>query len=255
MSEWSRAIAKRIAQLQQKKYRALNRQFLVEGPKLVEEALIQNRFPVHTIIGTEDFLDQLPSARKNIAFYSVTARELKKISSLKTPQGGLAVLNMPEQSEIPRGAFLIYLDELQNPGNLGAIFRSAEWFGVDGILIGEGTVDPFNAKVAQASMGSILRVPFARCSYDQCDELSENYQFVGADMSGTPIQQFTPDGPAILVIGNEGRGLSPEMRNRLQAQISIPQHPAGHAESLNAALSASIIMYAWSSQKNSPSPS
>jgi len=246
MSEWSRAIAKQIAQLQQKKYRALNRQFLVEGPKLVEEALLQNRFPVHSIIGTEDFLEPLHTARKNIAFYSVTARELKKISSLKTPQGGLAVLDMPSTHESPHGSFMVYLDELQNPGNLGAIFRSAEWFGVDGILIGEGSADPYNAKVVQASMGSILRVPFAACSYEDCDELYNKYQFVGADMSGTPIQELSPARPVILAIGNEGRGLSMEMRKRLDHRVSIPQHPSGEAESLNAALSASIIMYAWS---------
>jgi len=249
MSEWTRAMGKRFAQLQQKKYRTQHQQFLVEGPKLVGEALIQNRFPLHCIIGTQEFLKELSAPRKNIPFYSVPAREVKKISSLKTPQGGLAVLNMSPEEEPVAGSFLLYLDALQNPGNVGTIFRSAEWFGVDGILIGDGTVDPFNSKVVQSSMGSLFRVPFSHCSPDQCDKLQSSYSFVGADMQGTPICEFEASGPSILVIGNEGKGISGDMRNRLEYEISIPQHSGGKAESLNAALSASILMYAWRTKK------
>lgn len=221
----------------------------MEGPKLVEEALFQNRFPVHSIIGTEDFFNLLSPEAKNMAFYPVSAREVKKISTLKSPQGGLAVLEMNPSDSIPTGPFLLYLDALQNPGNLGAVFRSAEWFGVDGILLGEGTVDPFNPKVVQSSMGSILRVPFAECSVKQMDELFEDYYWLGADMEGTPIQSIEPKENTILAIGNEGHGLTADTTNRINERVSIPQHPKGHAESLNAALSASILMYAWMSKK------
>ena len=252
MTDWTRAKAKQISQLQQKKYRIQYKQFLVEGPKLVKEALLQNRFPVRSIIGTEDFLELLPSKSKNIDFYSVSAREVKKISSLKNPQGGLAVLDLSSDANLPEGSFLIYVDALQNPGNLGTIFRSAEWFGVDGILIGEGTVDPFNSKVVQSSMGSILRVPFADCSLDQLECGMSDYHWVGADMYGTSIEDMKPTESTILVIGNEGRGLTEPIENKIQARVSIPQHPSGQAESLNAALRASIIMYAWGRHKNNP---
>ena len=164
MTKWSRSLAKEISRLQQKKFRQSNRQFIVEGPKLVEEALRQNRFPVQSVIGTQDLLDRMSSNIKNIAFYSVPTTEIKKISSLRNPQDIVAVLRMPSEMALPSGSFLIYLDNLQNPGNLGTIFRSAEWFGVSGVLIGEGTVDPFNPKVVQASMGSLLRKPFSFCS-------------------------------------------------------------------------------------------
>jgi TrmH family RNA methyltransferase len=252
MISWTKAKAKHITQLHQKKFRTQYQQFLVEGPKLVEEALFQNRFPVHSIIGTEEFFDLLSPEAKNMAFYPVSAREVKKISTLKNPQGGLAVLEMNNDEQIPSGAFLLYLDALQNPGNLGAIFRSAEWFGVDGILLGKGTVDPFNPKVVQSSMGSMLRVPFADYSAIQVDKVLKDYYWIGADMQGTPIHAIEPKENTILVIGNEGRGLTADTVNIIQERVSIPQHPQGKAESLNAALSASIIMYAWTSKKNSP---
>jgi TrmH family RNA methyltransferase len=249
MAKWSRSLAKEISRLQQKKFRQSNLQFVVEGPKLVEEALQQNRFPVKSVIGTQNHLDRMSSNTKNIVFYSVPTTEIKKISSLRNPQDILAVLSMPSEQIMPTGSFLIYLDNLQNPGNLGTIFRSAEWFGVSGILIGEGTVDPFNPKVVQSSMGSLLRMPFSFCSHDELDQLSKKYELVAADMTGTSIEEFTPPLPTILIIGNEGSGLSPNLRNKRIQSVSIPQHPQGKAESLNAALSASVIMYSWQQKK------
>ncbi|NBC24404.1 MAG: hypothetical protein GVX78_02175 [Bacteroidetes bacterium] len=246
MNDWSRASAKHITQLQQKKYRLQYQQFVVEGPKLVEEALQQNRFPVRSIIGTEDFLQRISPIPKNIDFYPVSDREVKKISSLKNPQGGMALLDINISPALPSGSFLIYLDALQNPGNLGTIFRSAEWFGVDGLIVGEGTVDPFNSKVVQSSMGSLLRVAFSTCSWDQLHEWGSEYTWVGADVEGTPLYKIKPPKPLILAIGNEGQGLSKPIQMKLNDRVSIPQHPVGQAESLNAALSASVIMYEWS---------
>lgn len=249
MAKWTRSLAKEISRLKQKKFRQNNRQFIVEGPKLVDEALQQQRFPVQSVIGTQNLLDRMSLRSKNIAFYSVPTTEIKKISSLRNPQDILAILKIPAEMTLPRGSFLIYLDNLQNPGNLGTIFRSAEWFGVSGLLLGEGTVDPFNSKVVQSSMGSLLRMPFSFCSNKELDQLSKKYELVAADMKGTPIQEFNPSWPSILIIGNEGSGLSSNLRNKECQFVSIPQHPEGEAESLNAALSASVIMFSWQQKK------
>lgn len=244
ITELSRSLAKDFARLQQKKYRVATEQFIVEGPKLVEEALQQSRFPVRAIIGTIDFLQQFQTPNKNIDFYSVGPRELKKISVMKTPQDGLAVLqSVPILA--PRGKLLLFLDELQNPGNVGTIFRSAEWLGADGLLLGRDSVEPYNPKVVQASMGSIFRLPFYDCSLDRLKEYAQSYDILGADIGGRPISECDTSAPSIIVIGNEGRGISSDVQELIQKTISIPQAKGGRAESLNAAISAAIITYEW----------
>jgi TrmH family RNA methyltransferase len=244
ITELSRSLAKDFARLQQKKYRVATEQFIIEGPKMIEEALQQSRFPIRAIIGTAEFLQQFQTPNKNIVFYSVTPRELKKISGMKTPQDGLAVLQS-KSMEAPQGNLLLFLNELQNPGNMGTIFRSAEWLGADGILIGSDSSEPFNPKVVQASMGSIFRLPFYDCSLASLKNYAQSYDILGADIGGRPIKECDTSKPSIIVIGNEGRGITPDVQEIIQQTISIPQTSGGQAESLNAAISAAIITYEW----------
>jgi len=245
---------KLLTALQVKKYRQKYRKFIVEGEKMVAELLAQQRVGVSALFATAAWMEQ--NAPILSAFLEkttlVTETELKKISTLSTPNSVLAIAEMPadpasilnSQFSILHSPFSIafYLDGLQDPGNVGTILRTADWFGMPAMFCSPDCADVFSPKVVQASMGAVLRVPTAELPLaDLLAALPPDTPVMGAVLGGQNVFEVKLPAHGLLVIGNEGRGLSPETERLLTHRLTIPRHPQGRAESLNAAVAAGIL--------------
>lgn len=234
---------KLIRSLQLKKYRKQHNLFIAEGKKLVEDLLLSRLEPF-----------RLLTTQKSEAhtYELIDEKTMKTISGLETPSTHFAVFKIPKphtfDSLRPERFFALYA--LQDPGNLGAILRSLDWFGPLPAVILSGTVDPFSQKVVQASMGSIGRVPLILTDNETLSSYisKQKIPLLAAHMTGHPINQMSPPDRCCIVIGNEGQGLSdfPLIPEKI---ISIPPSPYTTCESLNASVSAGILAY-WLSKSN-----
>ena len=227
--------------LHQKKFRKEHHLFIVEGVKSITEFL-DSDYTVNTIYYTPSFEPKLDKLPEKVKLIEVTEAELKKISSLSTPQDALAVVEMPaRQNPEPenfRGKTTLVLDGIQDPGNLGTIIRTADWFGFREIICSEDTVEAYNPKVVQATMGSLSRM---RVYYTQLDKFLETagLPVFGALLDGRPIYEVDFGQQGFVVLGNEGNGISEKVRNKITIPVTIPRF--GNAESLNVAISAAIF--------------
>lgn len=229
---------KLIKSLHQKKYRDLNGLFIVEGKKCVSE-LLESDLEVEFLLTTQNLADSFPQAT------IISQKEMDAISALKTAPGILAVTKFPKRSDLNLGNKVIILDNLKDPGNLGTIIRTAEWFGITDIILSPESVEEFNPKVIQSTMGSFFRVNMHRKSLADSilDLKSKGYTVLGADMEGTSIKEMNWPDKMGLVIGNESHGISSEVSALIDEKITIPG--SGNAESLNAAVATSIIISHW----------
>ena len=226
-----------IQSLDKKKYRQKYNLFSVEGNKIIKE-LPNSDYEVETIYST----DPEKIAATGINTESITEVNLKKISFLQHPKDSVAICKVPQQRVLDNIPIQLVLDGIQDPGNLGTIIRLADWFGIEQIVCSLDTVDLYNPKVIQASMGSFLRVNV--CYVDLHDYLI-NYQFpiLGTDMMGENL--YTTEFPErfSLVFGNEGNGLRPSTEQLLKQTITIPRFGKHQStESLNVSMSAGIIL-------------
>lgn len=238
---------KYIQSLHRKKIRDQESLFLVEGDKLVKEAFKSN-FNVKTLCAKPDFIaENRLCIPKSVDLIEVTAVELKKISILQSPQRALALVEMPQlvsfQEKMLRGLSLV-LDGIQDPGNLGTIIRSADWFGIENIYCSSDTVDCYNPKVIQATMGAIFRV---HIHYLGLSELLQkafdaNVPSYGAFLEGNCIYDTNISDDAILVMGNEGNGIRPEIESHITERINIPTYALRGSESLNVGIATSICL-------------
>jgi RNA methyltransferase, TrmH family len=240
-----------LLSLHTKKYRQKYRNFLVEGIKMVGELLQQTRFPVVAVFGTEQWASEHPAEVAFLADRFTVAQEadLKKVGTLTTPNQVLAVAAYPAEAPTwPAGdGWLIYLDGLQDPGNMGSVLRIADWFGWQGVVASPDTVDAFSPKVIQSGMGACLRVPvFEDITLADLRARLPQRQVWGAIMDGKPLWSAQSAASGILVIGNEGRGIRSEHLSLLDHGITIPRGADGGAESLNAAVAAGILVAALS---------
>ncbi len=230
--------SKFINSLKQKKYRDANRCFVVEGTKMFEEAVKAGvNVEICAFIGdSSGFSFRLPQRS-----FQTSERELQQMSSFKTANRILAVCSQLNDSKpIDWSKPVVALDGVSDPGNLGTIFRMCDWFGIDQLICGSGTVDQYNPKVVQATMGSVFRV---KTQYGDLAELlsqrPENHPVLYADMGGESIYDLEFPSVFTLVMGSESHGVSQEIRALDAKSIAIPQFGSG--ESLNVAVSASII--------------
>jgi TrmH family RNA methyltransferase len=233
-----------LTALQVKKYRQKYRNFTVEGSKMVAELLSQTRIPVTAIYGLERWADENAALLQPFyqLFNPVSEAELKKISALKSPQGVLAVAELPSPSPIPvTNGLAFFLDGIRDPGNLGTILRIADWFGLPAVYCSSGCVDAFGPKVVQASMGAILRVPLLERELPDILMDQPTLPVLGAVLDGENVLETKFPENGLLVIGNEGAGIRPENEALLTRRITIPRAPASGAESLNAAVAAGIL--------------
>ena len=231
----SKAQIKLITSLHQKKYRTKTGLFLAEGRKIVAD-LYQAGLELSALYTTEtaDYPQELT--------HTITEKELKKISALSQANTQLAVFKMPEGQALPSEGRILALDAVRDPGNLGTIIRLCDWFGIAHLVCSTDTVDAFNPKVVQATMGSIARV---QLHYTDLPAYLANWSGTvwGADMKGAAAYSVSWPEDLVLVMGNEANGLSDAVRAVLSDTISIPSHRnATGAESLNVAMATSILL-------------
>ena len=236
-----------IRSLSRKKFREQEHLFLVEGNKMVQEAL-QSGFRIEMLLATDGFLKSNPvSGNPAREMIEVTGEELRTISLLQSPQQALAIVKIPERTfSLPSvsAKFSLALDCIQDPGNLGTIIRVADWFGIQHLLCSENTVDCYNPKVIQSSMGSILRV---QVHYLDLKGMLEEASALGLPLFGTflegeNIYRHPLGNCGILVMGNEGNGISAEIGQLIHEKIHIPAFPENNqsTESLNVATATAI---------------
>lgn len=231
----SKSQIKLITSLKQKKQRQQHGFFVVEGIKTIKE-LLQSHLVLHALYTTEPFnIDA-----KNEILISET--DLKRISFLTTPNTALAIFNMPQPKPIETNGLIVALDAVRDPGNLGTIIRLCDWFGIKNLVCSHETVDCYNPKVVQATMGSITRVAISYV--DLVDFLkSATLPVLGAFMEGENIYKTKLPEQGILVMGNEANGVSKEVEAIITKKITIPRFGDLQAtESLNVATATAILL-------------
>ncbi|EAZ96495.1 putative tRNA/rRNA methyltransferase [Flavobacteria bacterium BAL38] len=228
---------KLITSLQQKKYRKQEQLFFAEGVKVVQE-LLNSNFELQDLFTTkEDF----PSVYKN-KVHAVSDLELKKISALTTPNTCLAVFKMPKAKNFVESGLILALDDVRDPGNLGTIIRLCDWFGIETLFCSEESVDIYNPKVVQATMGSISRVNVVYGSLEAFLTKTKLPIF-GTFMDGSNIYQEALPKEGVIVMGNEANGISPSVEKLVSERIAIPRFGNIQlTESLNVATATAIIL-------------
>ncbi|WP_212006600.1 RNA methyltransferase [Chitinophaga sp. HK235] len=238
----SKAQIKYIQSLQHKKNRQKSSQYIAEGDKIVQE-LLQAGMPVKAVYATGPWLEQHKSLLTRLpadAVKEVDNIVLKQLSALTTPNNAMALLDMPpaDNSLPAEGTVVLALEAIQDPGNMGTLIRIADWFGIRQIICSPDCVDVYNPKTIQATMGSIARVQLKEQDIPTLLQQSKLPSYA-ATLHGKDITDFQVIREGIILIGNEGRGLSETVISLATHRITIPR--LGGAESLNAAVAAGII--------------
>lgn len=227
---------KLITSLGQKKFRIQHQLFIVEGVKGIKEFL-NSSLELHTLFTTETIFEA-PTQQTVL----VTDVELKKLSALKTPNTALAVFKIPKPNSVNENALIVALDDVRDPGNLGTIIRLCDWFGVKDLVCSKATVDCFNTKVVQATMGSLTRVNVSYLDLETFLANSKMPKF-GTFMDGKNVYEMELPKQGIIVMGNEANGISKAIEQLIDQKISIPRFGNLQAtESLNVATATSIFL-------------
>lgn len=247
----SKKIIQHINQLQQKKTRTEDQEFLIEGIKGVNEALASNLEVVLIVIegnrrDEKEFIDLIKKAeRKSILIEFCGRGDIKDIKTTDTFPGVLAIVNQPNfiiQDLIDDK--IICLDGIKDPGNLGTIIRTADWFGIKNILLSEDCVDLYNPKVVRSTMGSIFRMKIMESNNLVSDlvylQKNNQYKIFSLTMTGKNVNTLKSNNKSIFIIGSESHGVRPEVEKISDAKYTISGK--GEAESLNAAIAAGILM-------------
>lgn len=240
----SKAQIKFIQSLQRNKFRSQYQQYIAEGAKIVPE-LIQAGAKIVQLYALPEWIAQnkMLLSQQQIVSEPITPDELSKISALATPNQVLAIIAMPqyETNAAPKG-LSIALDAIRDPGNLGTIVRTADWFGIKRVYCSLDCVDLYNPKTVQSTMGSIVRVEVVYTDLEVLFNTHPDEPVFAADMDGKSLYDTKMPKSGILLIGSESHGVSPAL-SALSQPITIPRF--GGAESLNAAVAASIIIGWW----------
>jgi TrmH family RNA methyltransferase len=235
-----------VRSLRQSKFRRMHAQFIAEGPKIIDE-LIDSDFKISTIFGTEEWLEQNMERinSKEIAYEIIGQKELSSLSRLKEPNEVLATVHQKEiPEELDISGLTLALYAISDPGNMGTILRTADWFGIKNIFCSFRTVDVYNPKVVQASMGSIGRI---NVTYLDFEDLFAQCNEVGIPIYGTvpgTKNFYEVDFPktGMLVIGNEANGIKEKYFKFFDEQIAIPHYMDRQTESLNASVATAIMI-------------
>jgi TrmH family RNA methyltransferase len=242
--------SKHLRALSVKKYRLEHGEFIVEGDKMVSELLGQSATDIVAVFALQAWIEKNARPLRHFPekIHVVSEAELAKISALKTPNQVLAVAKLPQTPCSPTLALdnmCFYLDGIQDPGNMGSILRVADWFGFSAVFCSPDCVDAFSPKVVQASMGALFRVQTREIGLPELLLEHPDIPVSGAVLDGENVFNAQLPSAGLLVIGNEGRGISSQVGSLLTHRISIPRHPLGGAESLNAAIAAGILAAAF----------
>lgn len=243
----SKAVIKLIRSLDSRKGRRKEGLFVAEGPKLVHE--LWERFDCVHLIATEKWMSERPVVLGQIPVEVVDDIELQRASLQQSPQQVIALFKIPAtqnfSSSIASEQLCLALDGVQDPGNLGTIIRLADWFGVEHVCCSIGTADIWNPKAVQATMGGLARVNVHYVDLARMfASLSSNIPVYGTSLQGDNLWQATLSANGFLVMGNEGKGLSPEVDALCSSRLLIPNYPTGRTttESLNVAMATGITL-------------
>jgi TrmH family RNA methyltransferase len=234
---------KYIQSLGQKKFRDADGVFVAEGPKIVGELLQSDNCRLVLCFATAHWLSMHEEILKSRQSLVVNAEEqdLKRISFLSTPNQVLAVFTKPVFSKVQKpGGLTLMLDTIQDPGNLGTIVRTADWFGVRRIVCSMDTADVFNPKVVQSAMGSLIRVELIYTGLEQYISANPGTPVYASSLEGEDLQENLRISGLFLLMGNESKGISPELELLATKRIRIPR--TGGAESLNVAVATGILL-------------
>ncbi len=232
-----------------KKQREQMQLFRVEGSNNVIDFL-QSGLEATEIFATENWINAHLDLISDHKSEAITEAEMKKITALTTPSDVLALFALPNQHSLPASqlsSLALMLDDIKDPGNLGTIIRTADWFGIRHIICSNSTTDAFSPKVVQASMGSLSRVNIQYTELKTVlTSLKQDVPVYGALLEGKSIQNISHSGPGIILIGSEAHGINPNLFSHINQKITIPAGPpsnSGKAESLNASIATAIICY------------
>jgi TrmH family RNA methyltransferase len=232
---------KLITGLHRKKYRSLHNLFIAEGEKLIGDLMDAGLEMTHFY--TSKTL-QKQTNFKAMASTPITERQMQKISVQKNPSGWLAVFKQPQRTSPNQASWVLALDDIQDPGNMGTILRLCDWFGITHLVCTQDTVEVFNPKVVQSSMGSIARVQMHYVALDQW-LAQQSRPIFGAVLDGKPVGEVQWPDRGVLLMGNEGQGIRPERAKFITDHISITGALDKGAESLNVAMATGILLHQW----------
>jgi RNA methyltransferase, TrmH family len=247
----SRNQVRHIHSLKLKKQREKHKQFIAEGSKLVLD-LLESDHHILEIFAIREWIDNYTTffQLKKIIPIPVTEDELSRITALTTPSPVLAIVSIPGtviDSSSFKGKLILALDEIRDPGNLGTIIRMADWFGIDAVICSETTVDLYNPKVVQATMGSLARIPVQYLNLEAfLEDLPSTVNIYGSFLDGENIYNARIQNEGIIIIGNESNGISENVAKHVTCRLHIPsfsgrRRSSTHAESLNASVATAVI--------------
>ena len=241
----SKSLLKQIKSLEQRKFRKESALFVAEGGKTVQD-LIDTGIEVKNIIATDEWL-KTHKLNTTAEITVVNDDDMKKASFLRTPQGVLAIFKQPSHEidyTLPERELCLALDNVQDPGNMGTIIRIADWFGIENIYCSNGSVDIYNPKTVQATMGAIGRVKIHYTNLPELIErLKEKTPVYGTFLDGEDIYSSKLNDRGIIVMGNEGNGISDECGRLIKERLLIPNYPKERStsESLNVSVATAIV--------------
>ncbi len=241
----SKSQIKLITGLAQKKNRTKYGLFVVEGIKGISE-ILNSQFELDSLFTTQQIF-KAPKGKT----HEITEAELKKISGLSTPQTALAIFRIPEQKTPIFSGLTLALDGIRDPGNLGTIIRMCDWFGIENLICSPDTVDCFNPKVVQATMGSITRVNISYNALDKIIKEAGEIPVLGAFLEGENVYTSKLPATGILIMGNEANGISESVEKLVTKKINIPQFGStSKTESLNVATATAVLLSEFRRQEN-----
>ena len=247
----SRGQLKSYQKLTQKKYRHIEGKFIVEGERSIKEALTSD-WEIEALLVTERGGPLIEyGTYKRIPIYQVSERELNMISDTVSSQGIIAIVKQKKVyisnywMNVPAHAVAVMLDGVSDPGNVGTIIRTSDWFGVDAVLLSRNCVELYNQKVVRSTMGSLFHIPIVtEVEVKQALEeaKSENFVIITTVVDdGVTLTEFNPPERSLIIFGNEAQGVSPDVESFADVKITVPKF--GSAESLNVGIAAGIILY------------
>ncbi len=238
--------SKFIISLQRKKIRRDTGLFVIEGDKMIKELVEQAATLIEEVYALPHWIEEQIDF---LTYYDIKAQEiseksLKKVSTLKTPNKVLAVVRQPKEQDLPPDFdqnLSLYLDAIQDPGNMGTILRIADWFGISAVICSPNCVDVFSPKVVQASMGAIFRVVTLSESLVNLKNQFPDIPIYGTLLEGENLYTTDLERRGLIIIGNEGKGISADNKSLITKPIAIPKGSESQAESLNAAIATGIV--------------
>ncbi len=237
---------KYLKSLSTSKFRQKYNKFVAEGDKLALEFIKTSAFQIEMIFAYPSWIEDNTSIlyKKDLPITEVNEKSMRQITNLKTPSSVFLLLNKPEETvkiNLKHNEASFFLDGVQDPGNVGTIIRTADWFGIKNIFANENTADWYNPKVIQSTMGSICHVKCIRLKGESIAALFNDTPSYGLMLDGEDISTQDELNPGIYVLGSEGQGISPKIQSLVSRKIRIPGHHSKGAESLNVAISSGII--------------